>query len=106
MLFEGHTMIDVLALNAVVEKSGLRVEEFCFHIICQKTDYCSGRKDCSSLRATGVQVRVGMLAAAFVQVNLALVLATPAPAAPASPTQSGCRVKVLGFGIQGSRSRV
>lgn len=39
MPFEGHTLIDVIKLNGEVRAAGLRVEEFCFHIICQKTDF-------------------------------------------------------------------
>lgn len=39
MPFEDHTLIDVLELNRDVERAGLRVEEFCFQVICQKTDF-------------------------------------------------------------------
>jgi len=39
MPYEGHTLVDVLALNSQVTRAGMRVEEFCFHIICQKTDF-------------------------------------------------------------------
>jgi hypothetical protein len=39
MPFEGFTCVDVLKLNAEVRRAGLRVEEFCFQIICQKTDF-------------------------------------------------------------------
>ena len=36
---EAFTLVDVLALNAAVVAAGLRVEEFCYQIICQKTDF-------------------------------------------------------------------
>lgn len=39
MPFEDHTLVDVLELNREVERAGLRVEEFCFQVICQKTDF-------------------------------------------------------------------
>jgi hypothetical protein len=39
MPFEAHTLVDVPALNQAVTRAGLRVEEFCFQVICQKTDF-------------------------------------------------------------------
>lgn len=39
MPYEGHTLVDVLKLNAEITKANVRVEEFCFHVICQKTDF-------------------------------------------------------------------
>jgi hypothetical protein len=36
---EGYTLVDVLALNAAVVEAGMRVEEFCYQVICQKTDF-------------------------------------------------------------------
>lgn len=39
MPFEDHTLVNVLGLNDEVRASGLRVEEFCFQVICQKTDF-------------------------------------------------------------------
>lgn len=39
MPYEGHTLVNVLALNAEITKANVRVEEFCFHVICQKTDF-------------------------------------------------------------------
>jgi hypothetical protein len=36
---EGFTLVDVLVLNAAVVEAGMRVEEFCYQIICQKTDF-------------------------------------------------------------------
>lgn len=39
MPHEAHTLVDVLALNLQVAKAGVRVEEFCFQLICQKTDF-------------------------------------------------------------------
>ena len=36
---EARTVINILDLNRAVQKTGLQVPEFCFHVICQKTDF-------------------------------------------------------------------
>ena len=36
---ESRTVINILDLNDAIQKTGLQVPEFCFHVICQKTDF-------------------------------------------------------------------
>jgi len=36
---EGHTLVNVLSLNAEIREVGTRIEEFVYWIICQKTDF-------------------------------------------------------------------
>ena len=39
MPHEEHTLVDINDLNREIVTSGLRVEEFCYQIICKKTDF-------------------------------------------------------------------